>query len=248
MSTSRTYENSRVLADVFCIPQPTSPIPFSFLPSSLVESCPDYFPHLKELKIANKSSHHSADWLKSFTAPVLESFSIYWLEGPSLAFIESHTSIKYLRWHTGNLLHEISQIAPQVRHLITGGRLNRFYEQMLNGGSSPLFLSLETLSFRQTRRHGGINQENMDTLIRTRCLPSSHPQSQLPPSLKPLKTLSIVLFNYDNPQQHIWAQDELCKETRVEIFQRDKSLTFEGLVPDYENCHFRTFRVAFSWI
>jgi hypothetical protein len=129
-------------------------------------------------------------WLTGLSFPNLETLAITdgFLTPESIAFIQCHRSIKNLecKLFKGDS-RTLELAAPQLTYLTIqypvsfGKKFHLFSE----------FQQLHSLKIRD--EDGYLSLDEFDTIVKKRCLPSSHDQSQLSADLQsPLKFLKIV--------------------------------------------------------
>lgn len=137
----------------------------------------------------------STSWLARLDCPNLEELTVWNHLGSQdiLAFISSHRSILsliYLGYYED--LDQLDNIAPQLQHL--GLSYQEFDLEFLCDNT---FFNLRSL----TIFGDGFPLTRFETLVKSRCLPSAHPESQLATLLKPLEILEMFPYHGQRPER-----------------------------------------------
>jgi hypothetical protein len=134
-------------------------------------------------------NHKDFSWLTGLSFPNLQSLSVTdgYLFPQSFRFIHRHPSIKTLECKLFNLPRELEPASPQLTYLI-------IHHTRAFGSDLYLFHKFQHLrSLKILDNEGYFSRDEFESLVKKRCLPSSHNQSQLAAPLKfPLEVLKIV--------------------------------------------------------
>jgi hypothetical protein len=159
-------------------------------------------------------------WLQQISCPNLTAFhhGSDFLQS-SMSIFESYSSLLTLEYASKEqLLPTFATATPLVRSLgIEPSELRILCELQANGTKSPPFPCLKELIVSLLEE--GPTVADFELIVRTRCLPTSHPQSQLPPSLTPLSHLSMLRWPKDslNQDSDPWSSSALYKEAKRRI-------------------------------
>jgi len=159
-------------------------------------------PHLRRLKIDITDQN----WLTHISCPNLVEFSTGRTTPVDVAlkFISSHPSINSLRfWHL-NHGAELAMSAPQIEHLAITPHIWKADPELL---SLPRFPQLRYLTIYDFGND--LTTDQFQTLVWTRCLPSSHPQSRLALSTNCLWRLKVLIGAHVRRDTIEWQKDQL---------------------------------------
>jgi F-box-like len=156
-------------------------------------------------------------WLQQMSCPNLIAFhhGSDFLES-SMSIFESYGSLLTLEYTSQEqLLPRFATATPLIQSLvIEPSELRILCDLQANGTESPPFPCLKELTVSLINAE--LTLEVFESIVRTRCLPTSHPHSQLPPSLAPLSHLSLLGWRKDSPNQYSdsWRSNALYKEAK----------------------------------
>lgn len=193
-------------------------------------------PHLTTFGFARWPNDGIA-WMGQLSCPVLQNFTgnpRYTMDcypeaaSELLSFISSHRSIKYFGFMVcPQLLTRLGSVAPQIEELSFEFRSNEL-EQISKG----LFSNLWILHIVDPRHN--LARLAFEQLVRTRCLPSSHPQSKLVSGLSPLAELHIKYRNIiaSEHRQPDWLASELIRDASSVMIKENVEAWFSWV--DYK--------------
>ena len=147
-------------------------------------------PRLTNLTIFEKSP----SWIQSIHLPDLHSICLATTERTPdvLEFLRRHQTIQKISWANSDIgpssdLVQLIDCAWSVRILRIDDYIPHIGDWTSYGLSSPPFPQLKTL-----RVTGDLSRKMFEQLVRRRCLPKSHPESELPDGLQPLNALCLL--------------------------------------------------------
>jgi hypothetical protein len=159
-------------------PEPTSPhVTSHSLRTLIVNTTNRNEWWLQQISCPNLTAfHHGSDFLQS-----------------SMSIFESYTSLFTLEYaSTEQLLPTFATATPLIQSLgIETLELRIFCKLQTNGKEAPPFSCLEELNVSLIDAE--LTLDDFELIVRARCLPTSHPQSQLPPSLTPLRDRLMIV-------------------------------------------------------
>jgi len=176
------------------------------------KSVPDstVLPNLHTLK-----TWHRNDWIHQMTCPSISTFIvdvIYSDTDPcgALRWISIHPTITRVECCYIAHYELLANSCPQLEHLVIG-ELGYFHPDHIR---MPRFPALRTLGFHDRghdaiRYHGHdanryLTPELFEQVVRSRCLPASHEQSQLVMGERELESLDIIFLSKGKPtRKHI---------------------------------------------
>lgn len=187
-------------------------------------------PHLNTLELGLRHKQRT-DWLIELSCPALHKLLINqnYIMGfhPAatselLSFISSHCSIKSFHLTICPLLLvQLGSIAPQIEELSL-----KFIPNELEELSRGLLTNLRIL--RITDPWHTLTSSAFEQLVKTRCLPSFHPRSQLIPGLSPLAELNVkyrkITTKLLPPQT--WLGSKLIRDASSIIIKKDTEAWF----------------------
>lgn len=176
----------------------------------------------KMQRIKLQKAQETPEWLEHSTFPNLITFEVDNHIDPEriISFLSRHSSVTTLHSTHWERINELAKIAPQLLHLsLSHLSILTSYAGFMDPEVDPGLPSLRSLTIRDT--YGTVGAESFDKLIRARCLPSNHPQSLLPPSLKPLESLTIQILSHLMPESTQWGRSELYKAAKC-IVRREE--------------------------
>jgi hypothetical protein len=190
----------------------------SFLPHEPDDHPPTVMMHLKVLDImfAKYSLEMLERWIRQVSCPVLSSLRIEnTMIHAWIPFISSHRSIIHLEICELSTINEISKVAPQLQTLVILPQVGDPIPTTLLGNDIHAFAQLKNLFFYDYILEL-VNLEKFEELVRARCLPSHHPESQRPNFLKPLEALTFVVDRI-NLEDQVWMTSQLYRQANKEV-------------------------------
>jgi hypothetical protein len=172
--------------------------------------------NLRRLKLRRFDAADS--WLDQISCPNLTALDVQEdiRQERVISFLLRHTTITSLHVRIREMLRDIAAVLPEGQSLtLKGSQLGLNYIPLLDQNSSvylPALQSLDTWDW-----DGNLQPDHFEALVCARCLPSSHPRSQLPSWMKPLKSLAIYYSARLSPEEISWRSSELFKEAKYRI-------------------------------
>jgi len=159
-------------------------------------------------------------WLQQISCPNLTAFhhGSAFLQS-SMPIFESYGYLLTLEYTSQEqLLPIFATMTPLIQSLgIEPSELRILCELQTNGTEPPPFPCLRELTVSVSEAK--LTLDEFELIVRTRYLPISHPQSQLPPSLTPLIHLFLIRYRGVDPNQDSepWQSSGLYKEAKRRI-------------------------------
>jgi F-box-like len=184
-------------------------IKIHYEPKSVPDSC--VLPNLHTLK----TWHGNVAWIHQMTCPSITTFIFDIIRSDTdscgvLRWISIHPTIRRVECRYITLYESLANSCPQLEHLVIG-ELEYFHPDHIR---MPRFPALRTLGFHDHGPdafiyHGNdalryLTLELFEQVVRSRCLPASHEQSQLVIGERELESLDIIFLSKKKPtQKHI---------------------------------------------
>lgn len=172
---------------------------------------PLILPSLKHLKVEELIS---PSFLPFCTCPNLETFhgeGEIDVDQEILNFILVHPSITTLHFDAISGMKQLVEGASQLQHLTVQ---QEAYSNSMPCFRYPFLPSLRTLTIKDYDQ--GLSCDDFEYLVRARCLPLTHPESELPRTARPLDSLNIVIYLEDD-RQPLWTKSLLYREAKETI-------------------------------
>lgn len=154
--------------------------------------------HLTSLMISGRNPEDFL-WLAQISCPILEEFEVGCKERhvePILSFISVHSTISTLDYRAAWInIVDLETVAPQIRNLSLPYNIDTVVA-LCKGH----FLHLRSFKFYDIT--DTIPEFELEELIRSRCLPFNHPQSQISGSISPLQGLKL---HSTDTEAEIWS-------------------------------------------
>jgi hypothetical protein len=160
-------------------------------------------------------------WLRQLSCPVLSSLHVEnTMIHAWIPFISSHRSIITLEACGLSIINELTKVAPQLHTLGIHPQDEDPIPTTLLGDNIHAFNQLKNFFFRDVGSDV-ITLERFEELVRARCLPSHHPESQRPDTLEPLEVLKFSVEGV-NPDGRVWMASELYQQARKDVDASDE--------------------------
>lgn len=164
-------------------------------------------PHLKYFKVCEL---HLPSFLPFITCPNLESFHAEGtrdVEREIIGFILAHPSITTLYFEGISGTKKLITGAPQLQQLTV---CQAAYSGNTACFQYPNLPSLRCLTISDPYHE--LSRQEFEDIVAARCLPMTHPKSELPQAAQPLDSLTIILFPVMTDQRPKWKKSPLYKE------------------------------------
>jgi hypothetical protein len=180
---------------------------YAFDPSSSGE--PLLFGNLTRLLLIGVADG-CGEWIEDLSCPRLGELVIDETVSKEVvyAFIEAHSAIRSILYIGCSETDTLSQIAPQITQLLVKRPSKSFYE--INHNQTPSFPLLKYLFLDDTEEW--MDKTTFEDLVTARFLPLSHPQSRLPPSIRPIRQLMLTVRTDKTDMEFKWSRSELYEE------------------------------------
>lgn len=155
-------------------------------------------------------------WLRQVSCPILSTLQIgIAMIHAWIPFISSHRSITDLEACNLSVINKLAEVAPQLQTLVINPQNEDPIPATLLGDDIHAFNQLETLFFYDIRPEV-VSLDKFEDFVRSRCLPSHHPEFQRPDPLEPLKTLTFIVAGV-NPDNRVWMTSELYHQAHKDF-------------------------------
>ncbi|KAG9052582.1 hypothetical protein FS842_009630 [Serendipita sp. 407] len=147
----------------------------------------------QSLHILQINSFDDESWLPFLSCPSLTAL-VTASEDPHhfFNFIERHPTLERIEMENcEGLLKKLTEIAPQIKHMGQSGSWTDFSNWANRGFHEPPLPSLEVATMMDDLND--LSAITFEAIVRSRALPSFHPQSLLHPSLAPLKEIHVLI-------------------------------------------------------
>lgn len=155
----------------------------------------------------------SGDWpsLSQISFPILTTLihDRYDRSNQVISSIQDHKSIT-TSWalRTKDIVSSLASTSPQLQSLGISHEFSSLYKRKISKTKGTPFPELRDILL-DTRFHE-LALTDFEGIVRGRCLPSDHPDSDIMPSLRPLRTLTI-LRDIKSPVPEVWRDSNLFR-------------------------------------
>lgn len=165
-------------------------------------------------------------WLAILVCPNLTVFHTErGISNAGFSFIERHRSLLAVRDIGVGVTSRLAAIAPQLHSLHVGPiELNSLCARGI-----PQFTSLKRLAILPNSLGAqDLSLEMFETIVIRRCLPLSHPLSEVPQPLLPLGSLFLFRYPEDSADDEKWRTSELYKQAQKWFIDADEDSKWKG--------------------